>query len=286
MCIGASVGRGGKNDRADVRTVQLMLNMNHPQITGPLVPDGSCGPQTIAFIEQYGRGVVGSTDTPGLVTPLPDPGGSTLLALQGGMPPGFAQHKLEGMYIDAAALTVAKFFAALLAGMTSGGIDTPLRQAHFLAQVGHESGQLRYTEELASGKAYEGRRDLGNTQPGDGVRFKGRGLIQLTGRANYTAFGKFMGQDFVSGNNPLKLAQDPTLAVAVAVWFWNTHNLNALADADDVLGCTKAINGGTNGLDDREMLLARAKWFLIDSHPDPATAGLVGAIQAVEGAGN
>lgn len=283
MCIAGSVGRGGRNDRADVRTVQLMLNMNHPQINGPLVPDGSCGPQTIALIEQYARGVVGCTDRAGQVTPLPMPGGSTLLALRGGMPPGFSLHKLEGMFVDASAATVAKFFGALLAGMTAGAVDTPLRQAHFLAQLGHESGQLRYTEELASGTAYEGRKNLGNTQPGDGVRFKGRGLIQLTGRANYTAFGKFMGQDFLTGDNPRKLSQDPALAVGVAVWFWNTHHMNAMADADDVLACTKCVNGGTRGLDDRTAMLARAKWFLMDPHPDPAAAELVGAIQAVAG---
>jgi putative chitinase len=278
MCIAGSVGQGGKNARADVRTVQLLLNLNLPQVAGPLVPGGKCGPATIATIEQFQHGVVGDNDVAGLVTPEAV-GGTTLQALRGGMPGDLVEQKLEGIYIGAAAATVVQFFGALLAGMTSGSINTPLRQAHFLAQVGHESGQLRYTEEIASGAAYEGRKDLGNTQPGDGVRFKGRGLIQLTGRANYAAFAQACGQDVVA--DPDLVAEKPRLAVDAAVWFWGEHGLNALADKDDVLGITKCINGGTNGLADREALLARAKWFLMDPHPDGATAGLVRAIRAV-----
>jgi putative chitinase len=277
MCIAASVGLGGKNLRGDVRTIQLLLNMNHPQVAGPLVPDGQCGAATIAVIEQFQHGVVGGKDTVGLVLPEAQ-GGTTLTALRGGMPPSLVEGKLDGMYIDAAAATVTNFYAAILAGMQKGAINTPLRQAHFLAQVGHESGELRYTQELASGTAYEGRKDLGNTQPGDGVRFKGRGLIQLTGRANYTAFGKVCGQDLLT--NPALLAVTP-LAVDVAVWFWTQHGLNVLADKDDVVTITRRINGGTNGLANRQALLARAKWFLMNPHPDAATAGLVQAIQAV-----
>lgn len=106
-------------------------------------------------------------------------------------------------------------------------VNTPDRMAAFLAQVGHESGQLKYAEEIASGAAYEGRKDLGNIQKGDGVRYKGRGLIQITGRANYTALSKDLGIDFVS--NP-KLLQDPEYAVLSAFWYWNKHKLNDLAD--------------------------------------------------------
>ncbi len=277
MCIAASVGSGGKNLRDDVRTVQLLLNMNHPQVAGPLVPDGQCGDATIAVIESFQKGIVGGKDATGLVLPEAA-GGTTITALRGGIPVDFVESMLDGIYIDAAAATVTHFFADMLAGMQKGAINTPLRQAHFLAQVGHESGELRYTEELASGAAYEGRKDLGNTQPGDGVRFKGRGLIQLTGRANYAAFAQACGQDVLT--NPDLVAATP-LAVDAAVWFWTQHNLNALADQDDVLSITKKINGGTNGLADREALLARAKWFLMNPHPDASTAGLVQAIQAV-----
>ena len=137
-----------------------------------------------------------------------------------------------------------------------------MRQAHFLAQIGHESGELRYNEELASGEDYDGRSDLGNTQAGDGRRFKGHGLIQLTGRANYTEYGKAINKDLLPGDAPTLVANDPSMAVDVACWFWKSRRLNRYADNDDVLTVTKRINGGTNGLDARERLLARAKTIL------------------------
>ena len=168
-----SVGRGGGNARDDVRTVQLLLNLNAPQAVGPMVADGVCGAATVAAIALYQHGIVGGKDTPGLVTPL-SAGGTTLHALQAGMVLGFTAEKLQGIYIHAAGATVAKFFAPLVAGMAEGGHHTTaLRRAHFLAQVGHESGELQYTEELASGSAYEGRADLGNCEPGDGARVQG-----------------------------------------------------------------------------------------------------------------
>jgi predicted chitinase len=132
--------------------------------------------------------------------------------------------------------------------MREAGINTPARQAAFIAQLGHESGNFRYSEEIASGAAYEGRRDLGNTQPGDGERFKGRGYIQLTGRANYAAAGRALGLDLV--NNP-QLAARPENAARIAAWFWNSRGLNAKADAGDFAGITRSINGGTNGAADR-----------------------------------
>lgn len=136
------------------------------------------------------------------------------------------------------------------------GIDTPLRMAHWLAQVAHESGELRYTKELASGKAYEGRADLGNTQKGDGVRYKGRGLIQITGRANYQRYADYCGYDVVA--KPELLEHLPG-AVKSAMWYWQTRGLNTWADKDDVLTVTKRINGGTKGLESRKAYLARAK---------------------------
>lgn len=136
------------------------------------------------------------------------------------------------------------------------GITTALRMAHYLAQIAHESGELRYTEELASGAEYEGRKDLGNTKKGDGVRYKGRGLIQLTGKANYKAYKEYCGFDVVA--KP-ELLEQPLGAVRSSMWYWKTHDLNALADKDDVKAVTKRINGGYNGLAARQKYLDRAK---------------------------
>lgn len=133
------------------------------------------------------------------------------------------------------------------------------RVAMITAQVGHESGGLRWMQEIASGAAYEGRRDLGNTQKGDGVRFKGHGPIQITGRANHTAVSQWAHQQgyvpsptyFV--DHPEELAGDQFGFLGV-VWYWTVARklLNTYADAGDVLAATKAVNGGTNGLADRQ----------------------------------
>lgn len=137
-----------------------------------------------------------------------------------------------------------------------GIMDSALRLAHFMAQLVHESGSFRYMEEIASGQAYEGRADLGNTQPGDGKRFKGRGPIQITGRANYRQFGRAIGIDIE--NHP-EIAAVPSIGLHLALEYWAVKKLNALADADDVLTITRRINGGTNGLADRKAHLAKAK---------------------------
>lgn len=143
---------------------------------------------------------------------------------------------------------------------TYGILDTGLRLAHFMGQCAHESGGFRYMEEIASGAAYEGRADLGNTQPGDGKRYKGRGPIQLTGRANYRAFGREVGIDFES--HP-EIVSHPSIGLLAAVRYWNSRNLNALADADDLLAITRKINGGTNGLEDRKVQTAKAKALIL-----------------------
>ena len=144
----------------------------------------------------------------------------------------------------------------LASTLNAYAINTRLRIAHFLAQTCHESAGFRTTEEFASGENYEGRADLGNNQPGDGVRYKGRGLLQLTGRANYKALGDLLGVDLES--NP-ELAAEPVLSLKIACEFWKKKNLNPLCDADDVVELTRRINGGTNGLDERRALTAKAK---------------------------
>lgn len=143
-------------------------------------------------------------------------------------------------------------------------LNTPLRQEHFLAQLAHESAGFKTTTEYASGRAYNGRKDLGNVKPNDGVRFKGRGLIQITGRANYAAMGRALGQDFIS--DPFEAANFPWAALTAAI-YWKDRNINRYADKDDIIDVTKAINGGTNGLADRKRYLALVKAAL-KSAPD------------------
>lgn len=149
-----------------------------------------------------------------------------------------------------------KFAEPLTKAMLKYEITTPRRQAAFLAQLAHESGSLRYTEEIATGEAYEGRRDLGNTEPGDGKRFKGRGLIQITGRANYKEVSQALGYDFIT--NPEDL-EKPGAASFSAAWFWFSRHLNRLADIDSFEKITRRINGGLNGLADRLEHYERAK---------------------------
>lgn len=153
-----------------------------------------------------------------------------------------------------------QFIKPLNQGFAKFEVNTPLRIAHFLAQTLHESGEFRYQEELASGADYQGREDLGNLQAGDGVRFKGRGLIQVTGRFNYTQISKDLGFDYVA--NPERLAELPD-CVNSAFWYWNSRSLNQLADRDKFELITRRINGGVNGWDDRLKYLNRAKEVLI-----------------------
>ena len=135
-------------------------------------------------------------------------------------------------------------------------INTYLRICHFLAQAAHESASFRTLEEYASGAAYEGRKDLGNVQPGDGKRYKGRGIFQLTGRANYRVFGQKLGYNL---EDKPELAADPLISIKTACEYWNSRNLSAYADLDDVMTITKRINGGYNGLDDRKKYLSKIK---------------------------
>ena len=261
MCISRAVGRNGVNSKDDVRTVQILLNLNIDKIIPfrSLAEDGLIGSHTISAIEEFQRRVVRMAQPDGRI----DPGGMTLERLRQGLPSVFSEAKLHGIMIHATAANITKYYNALNQKMAENGINTPLRQAHFLAQIAHESGELRYSEEIASGEAYEGRADLGNTQPGDGKRFKGRGLIQLTGRSNYKRYGDARGKDYTTDDTAKLLAIEPNTGVDVSCWFWTEHDLNTLADADNVMEVTKRINGGYNGLEDRKAKLARAKFFLV-----------------------
>ena len=154
---------------------------------------------------------------------------------------------------------IPSFVAPLNGAMHEFHINSPIRQAAFIAQIAHESGELRYVEEIASGSAYEGRKDLGNTQPGDGMKYKGRGLIQITGRNNYLECGKALGVDLVT--QP-ELLETNDLACRSAAWFWASHGLNDLADKGDYIRICRRINGGLNGLKERQAYYVKALLFL------------------------
>lgn len=161
------------------------------------------------------------------------------------------------------------FICALKEAMLNRKIDTPKRAAAFLAQVGHESGELRYVRELGSDQ-YLSKYDtgtlaarLGNTPEadGDGQKYRGRGLIQITGRRNYLACSQALfGDDRLLGQP--QLLEQPQWACESAAWFWQSNGLNELADKDQFTTITRRINGGLNGLEDRLQVWARAKSVL------------------------
>ncbi|WP_223632042.1 glycoside hydrolase family 19 protein [Corallococcus sp. EGB] len=168
---------------------------------------------------------------------------------------GLTLAQLRAIMPNLAEAKAVEYLPLLAKAMNEAGINTPLRRAGFLAQLAHESGEFRWMEEIADGTAYEGRKDLGNTQPGDGARYKGRGPIQLTGRANYRAAGAALGLDLEG--NPDQ-AKTPAVGFRVASWYWTSKSINPLADARDLVGMTKKVNGGTNGLEDRKKYYERA----------------------------
>ncbi|KOX66778.1 chitinase [Pseudomonas psychrophila] len=151
------------------------------------------------------------------------------------------------------------FVSVLKAAMGHYQIVGAKRVAAFIAQIGHESGQLKYVKEIwgptAAQAKYEGRKDLGNTVVGDGSKYRGRGLIQITGRANYMACGEGLGLDLIK--QP-ELLEKPQHACMSAAWFWATKGLNTLADAGQFDNITQRINGGQNGAADRQALYSRA----------------------------
>lgn len=187
------------------------------------------------------------------------------------------------------------WYPHIAASLSAFQISTPLRQAHFLAQTGHESAGflkveegLNYSEnaltamfgkritaeqaraygrnamhpanqKMIASIIYANRNGNGDVNSGDGYRYRGRGLIQITGKANYEALVKQLGADVVA--NPDLLLGYRFAAMSAAVW-WKNHGLNELADSDDVTRITRVINGGTNGLDDRKSRLSKSKGIL------------------------
>ncbi len=263
MAIKKSVGNKGSNSKTDVMVVQSALNLsqsNKFKLNQNLVVDGKSGSNTTEAIELFQKAVVRLVNADGRV----DPGGKTLAALKKNTVKGLTDNALLAIMAKGQAATIRTYLVLLKAAFPKYEINTPLRIAHFLAQVGHESLSFLYTQELASGKAYEGRKDLGNIQKGDGVRFKGRGLIQLTGRDNYAQYGKSIGKDLLVLGNEQIISTTPKYALDVSLWFWNKRKLNTFADADNLKAITRRINGGYNGLTDRQAYLERSKFFLVN----------------------
>jgi predicted chitinase len=168
------------------------------------------------------------------------------------------------------ATQIPSFIGPLVEAMDEAEINTPARIAAFLAQTGMESGDFRYFEEIASGDDYEGREDLGNTRPGDGRRYKGRGPIQLTGRANYAAFTRDIGTKYgVDFEQNPELLLDPKWGFKASAWFWKKNKLNQYADEGRFNRITYGINGGCHGYWDRDRRYAVAKKALgIESMPE------------------
>ncbi|WP_024696136.1 glycoside hydrolase family 19 protein [Pseudomonas syringae] len=190
--------------------------------------------------------------------------------------------------LPSAGTKVGVFVPALNTAMGKYQIVTPFRIAAFIAQVGHESAQLtamvenlnysatalqktwpnRFTPELAAQYARQPERianvvygsRLGNSEKGDGWKYRGRGLIQLTGKTNYRQCGEALGVDLLA--RP-ELLETPEYAALAAAWFWSVNGLNTLADTGDIIAITKRINGGTNGLADRQELYERALKVLV-----------------------
>lgn len=160
--------------------------------------------------------------------------------------------------------SVQRIGAAAATHLPRFGINTKQRIANFIGQAAHESGRFRYLREIwgptPTQLRYEGRKDLGNTVAGDGHRFLGRGIFQLTGRANYREAGRALGLDLESTPT---LAETPDVAVQTACWFWQSKGLSTLADAGREDDITRRINGGTNGIDDRRVLVARARGLFL-----------------------
>lgn len=145
------------------------------------------------------------------------------------------------------------YYQSLSGAMDHYEITNVYRAAAFLATIAHESGQLRYVKEIwgptAAQLRYEGRADLGNITPGDGKRFMGRGFIQITGRSNYAKLSQAFQVDFIAFPQYLEL---PEYASLSACWWWATHGCNQMADVPDFIGVTKIVNGGLNGIEDRQ----------------------------------
>ena len=265
MIIRQSVGFGGVNNSKDIRIVQNLLNRWSRDNSLPLLKiDGICGPATLNAIETLQKRAGFR-----VIDKRIDPDGNTIVYLNANSHTSIPTPKNAAISIADLKIIMPrvhhaeKYFPYLCAAMREFDINTPLQQAAFLAQIAHESSEFLYFREIwgptKEQMKYEGRADLGNTYPGDGERFKGRGPIQITGRANYKRYGDLLGLPLVDDPNR---ASDPDVAFRIAGAFWKTHGLNELADEGLFKTITHKVNGGYNGLEQRVAYYGRAKKVL------------------------
>ena len=238
------------------------------------VPSAVDGGRTVPAAEpvpaQYVPPSGGDRAGPGDVPQGPEPGAETAGPAPVFVPPpqvaavppgGVSADQLVAIMPDLPTDRAQEYLPGLNAAMQEGGITTPQRQAAFLAQLAHESCQLRYFQELGDDDYFhqydpgQPNAAAGNTEPGDGPRYHGRGPIQLTGRANYRAAGQALGLDL---EGDPEIAARPDVGFRIAQWYWSSRDINALADAGDFAAVTRAVNGGYNGMESREAFYRRA----------------------------
>lgn len=222
--------------------------------------DDNGAPQDPAWLPVKATLMQSRTEVSGFVSsqyvePLAAPAAAKPAARAGVAMPVFADlKKLAPQGKDAILSALVSNLAQAAAQF--GILKSRLTLCHFLAQTAEESDGFRTTVEYASGREYEERKDLGNIHAGDGVRFKGRGIIQLTGRANYSIAGSKLNLPLL--DNPA-LAADPAISVRTACYYWQSRDIEQVAATDDIRKVTRLINGGTRGLDTRTAYYNRAR---------------------------
>lgn len=248
MSLSSSVGLGGANAPDDVRLVQILLNasLGRYERAKRIAIDGRWGPRTEAALHRFQRHAVGQRRPTGRI----DPGDRTLECLRDALPAQLSPEKLHAMMPAASAEAIARFHGPLLAGLRAHGISSPLRRAHFLAQIGEESRDLTVFESPPCEEC---------EPSGCEACFRGRGLLKLVGRSSYARYAAVRGVDIVA--DPHRVATDPGVAADVAGWLWVTHGLNVLADVDDLVAITDVLAGGRHRLKHRFTRLARGKWL-------------------------
>jgi len=250
--LGYDIGRGGERKLQKGKDGNWVY-LNNSQIRGV---DGVYGPSVDKAVRQF-------QEDAGLeVTGIVDASTANAMA-------NAESVRFKGL--DTKQLTDSQRtnYTALLEEAQKEGIKG-VELAALMAQAGHESDTFNTLREYASGSAYEGREDLGNTEVGDGKRYRGRGHIQLTGRANYRRAGEALGLDLE--NNPELVETDPSIAARVTIWFWKENVRSQAPDFNDVERVTKVVNGGFNGLKHRielyENFAARFNENVYPSAPD------------------